>query len=204
MKISLISGSHRPESQSGKVARFAQRLIHKLDSTHQTHLLDLARDPMPFWDEGMWSNAESWQKVWGPHSQEIKSSDALVIISPEWAGMVPAALKNFFLLCNKQEIANKPALIVTVSSGATGGAYPVVELRSSSYKNTFVCYLPEHIVIRNVETVLNNWDEAQNGSDSYIRERLQHGLSLLVHYGHALKQVRDANVFDYKKYPFGM
>lgn len=41
--------------------------------------------------------------------------------------MVPAALKNLFLLCTGGEIAHKPALIVAVASGQ-GGADLVAEL----------------------------------------------------------------------------
>jgi NAD(P)H-dependent FMN reductase len=204
MKFAIVSGSHRPQSQSGKVARFVQRMIQEVNPSHSSYLLDLGRTPLPFWDEGMWTGADSWKQSWGAHSAEIKSADALVIVSPEWAGMVPAGLKNFFLLCSKQEVAHKPALIVTVSAGATGGAYPVAELRTSSYKNTFICYLPEHVIIRNVESLLNDWDKEANDSDSYIRRRLRHGLVLLESYGKALKSVRDANVFDFKAYPHGM
>ena len=56
---------------------------------------------------------------------------------------------------NRFQLGHKPALIVTVSS-ADGGAYPVAELRMSSYKNNRICYLPEHVILRNVERILND------------------------------------------------
>ena len=46
---------------------------------------------------------------------------------------MPAGLKNFFLLFGQNELGQKPALMVTVSSG-DGGAYLVAELRMSTYK----------------------------------------------------------------------
>ena len=64
--------------------------------------------------------------------------------------MATPIAKNFFLICNKGELAHKPGLIVSISSG-NGGAYPVSELRSSSYKNTHIMWIPEQIIIRNVE-----------------------------------------------------
>ena len=73
-----------------------------------------------------------------------------MVIAPEWHGQVPAGLKNFFLICGRAEVGHKPALITTVSSG-DGGAYPVAELRMSSYKNNRICYIPEQLIIRNVE-----------------------------------------------------
>lgn len=30
-------------------------------------------------------------------AKELKNSDALVVVSPEWSGTVPPGLKNFFL-----------------------------------------------------------------------------------------------------------
>ena len=41
-------------------------------------------------------------------------------------------------------------LIVSISSG-NGGAYPISELRSSSYKNSHILWIPENIIIRNVK-----------------------------------------------------
>ena len=67
--------------------------------------------------------------------------------------MVPAGLKNFFLCFGRNELAHKPGLIVGVSS-ADGGVYPVAELRMSSYKNSRICYIPEQLIVRNVESVL--------------------------------------------------
>ena len=69
--------------------------------------------------------------------------------------MVPAKLKNFLLYCSKDELAHKPALLVSVSAGL-GGSYPIAELRISSYKNNRLCYLPENVIIRNIETFLND------------------------------------------------
>ena len=108
-----------------------------------------------------------------PIKQQLTESDAFIIISPEWHGQVPAGLKNFFLMFNRFELGHKPALIVTVSS-ADGGAYPVAELRMSSYKNNRLCYIPEQLVLRNIEKILNekadeNTDES---ADEYFKERI--------------------------------
>ena len=67
--------------------------------------------------------------------------------------MAPAGLKNFFLLAGST-LAHKPAMIVGVSSGR-GGRYPIAELRSSSYKNTKVVYVPDHLYIDKCEDMLN-------------------------------------------------
>ena len=78
-----------------------------------------------------------------------------------------------------------------VSSGI-GGAYPISELRASGYKNCRLCYLPEHLIIRQVEQVLNA-GAALEGSDQRIRARIDYALDILCQYGVALAPVR-ANI----------
>jgi multimeric flavodoxin WrbA len=154
------------------------------------------------WDESVWSGDARWQELWGPISKTLRESDALVVVAPEWAGMVPPGLKNFFLLCATKEVGHKPALIVSVSSGV-GGTYPVAELRVSSYKNNRLVYIPEHVIIRNVGESLHG-DEPANDRDRDLRRRLHHALGILIEYGKALGQVRASGVVDYKEFPFGM
>ncbi len=202
MKIAIISGSHRKKSESLKVARFAETLVARELPGVTTYLCSLSENPLPLWDEGVWSGDEKWKNIWGPIAQELQSSDALVVISPEWGGMVPAGLKNFFLLCSSAEVGNKPGLIVTVSA-SRGGAYPVAELRMSSTKNNYLCYIPEHVIVRNAAHVLNG-DTSASEDDSFVRQRLTYALKLLGQYAAALRQVRESGVIDYKTYPFGM
>jgi multimeric flavodoxin WrbA len=145
------------------------------------------------WDESIWEGAQEWKDRLEPLSKELHSSDGFIIIAPEYHGQVPAGLKNFFLMW-KHELAHKPALIVGVSS-ADGGSYPVAELRMSSYKNNRICYLPEHLIIRQVESVLNDKMADNNESaDRYFRQRIDWSLAILKEYAIALKQVRDSGV----------
>lgn len=204
MKISIISGSHRKVSQSEKVARFIRRTLEERLICEDVWLFSLAANPLPLWDEGIWEADPDWEQRLAPVSAELASSDAFVIISPEWHGQVPAGLKNFFLMWGKGELAHKPALIVTVSS-ADGGAYPVAELRMSSYKNNRICYIPEQVIVRNVESVLND-DAAQNDADadSYFRARITYALNILKEYGVALGQVRASGVADLTLFKNGM
>src|SRR5579872_7479906 len=111
----------------------------------------------------------------------------------EWNGMLPPQLVNFFQLCTNQELAHKPALIISVSSGS-GGAYPIAELRISSSKNTKICYIPENIIVRDVNNVLNCYENIDGDDDQYIRDRMQHALSLLNLYAGALNPIREHDV----------
>ena len=203
MKIAIISGSHRKNSQSFKVAKHIQKTL-EAGICEETWLYSLEGNPLPLWDEGVWDGEQKWLDILTPLRDELSSCDALVVITPEWHGQVPAGLKNFFLLFGKNELAHKPALIVSVSAGA-GGAYPVAELRMSSYKNSRLCYIPEHVIIRDVESVLNESpDDNDPRSDSYIKERLEWSLKILKEYATALSAVRASGVTETDKFGNGM
>jgi NAD(P)H-dependent FMN reductase len=200
MKVAIVSGSHRENSESERVSLFLQQRLSAL-SAHGS-IVSLAGNPLPLWDESVWAGDERWKELWGPISSTLRESDALVVVAPEWAGMVPPALKNFFLLCSTREVGHKPALIVSVSAGV-GGSYPVAELRVSSYKNNRLVYIPEHVIVRNVGECLRE-TEPSSERDREIRNRLDHGLGILIEYAKALAQVRASGVVDYKEFPFGM
>lgn len=202
MQITIISGSHRHHSESEKVAKHVQTVLTARGI--QAEIFSLAGNPLPLWDESIWDNNPAWNQILAPLSVQLAASDAFVIITPEWHGQVPAGLKNFFLLWGQNELAHKPALIIAVSS-STGGAYPVAELRMSSYKNNRICYLPEHIIIRQVTNVLNE-DASTNDptTDTYYRKRIDWALGILERYAQALAPVRAADGLFNEEFRNGM
>ena len=202
MKVGIISGSHRINSQSIKIARWIETRFNSLALTQRVYTLELATANIPFWDEGMWNGEEKWKSIWSKHSTELTTCDAFVIIAPEYGGMVPPALKNIFLLCSNQELAHKPALIVGVSAGRSG-SYPIVELRMSGYKNTRICYLPDHMIIREAEKMFLA-EEPQSPVETDVRARLDYFLQVLKEYAKALSTVRASGVIDTKSFPNGL
>lgn len=202
MNISIIVGSHRQNSQSSKVGNFILDQLKKLHLYDENYLIDLAQIQIPFWDESFWAGDEKWEESWQPIGNLLEKSDAYIFITPEWGGMVPAKLKNLLLFPNSRVTGHKPALIVSVSSGL-GGSYPINELRTSGYKNTKICFIPEHIIVRKVEEVLNQ--ELNEGSefDSYIRDRISYAIQLLKVYSVGFKEIRNTE-FNFDEYQFGM
>ncbi len=116
--------------------------------------------------------------------------------------MSSPALKNFFLYLSGTDVSHKPGLIVSVSSGM-GGSYPNAELRISSFKNTRIVYIPDHVIVRHVETLLNS-DTPESKDDEWIRGRLFYSTTMLVEYAKALVSVRQSGKINLKTYPFGM
>ncbi len=202
MHVVLINGSHRHNSQSSRVARYLEPRLALLDPGITTDIIDLTDNPLPLWDESMWQTGSALLNQWAPYAKRLQNADALVVISPEWSGMVPAGLKNFFLYCSVRDIGHKPGLIVTVSA-SRGGSYPINELRTSSYKNTMLCYIPEHLIVRDVQKIFVG-DTPANDDDKYIRGRADFSLRVLLAYAKALKPVRESGIVFDKAYPNGM
>jgi NAD(P)H-dependent FMN reductase len=202
MRIGIISGSHRDPSQSAKVADFMQQQLAR--SGIETWVYTLANNPLPLWDQKVWEKDEGWNSILTPLKKDLSECDGFIIVTPEWHGQVPAGLKNFFLLFGRFELGHKPALITAVSSG-DGGAYPVAELRMSSYKNNRICYIPEQLILRNVETILNaNPTDNNDEADTYFRERIDWALEILKGYSIALKNMRDTTDIFHDKFGNGM
>ena len=202
MHIVLISGSHRKTSQSARITNYLASRFSTMEDGITTDVIDLSGNPLPLWDESAWVAGSPLSKQWEPYGKRLKTADGLVVVSPEWHGMVPSGLKNFLLFCPARDVGHKPGLIVTVSS-SRGGAYPVNELRTSGYKNTRICYIPEHIIVRDCEKMLAG-DVPADKDDEYLRGRTDFALRCLVSYAKALKLVWESgNLLD-KNYPFGM
>jgi NAD(P)H-dependent FMN reductase len=200
MSSVIISGSHRAESESDRVSRYIASLC--ASKGIKSEIISLSRNPLPLWDEGVWSGSEQWKSLWQPIATTLRAASGFVVVTPEWAGMVPPGLKNFFLLCSTQEVGHKPGLIVSVSSGI-GGSYPIAELRTSSYKNNRIVYLPEHVIVRDVNAMLHG-ETSANKHDDDTRKRLAYGLDLLGEYAKALSAVRESGVINHKEFPYGL
>ena len=197
LNIAVVAGSGRNNSQSGKVARFLrQRLLQLgLSDAQSSSLIDLGLAPLPLWPSDD-------QGPWGLYRQQLEAADAVLIVSPEWNGMACPAIKNFFIYASKAQLAHKPGLLVGVSAGK-GGAYPISELRASSYKNCRLCYLPEHLIVRHVESVLNGPAPASE-DDQRLRARIDYALDILGKYAQALKPVRESIDMDNRAFANGM
>lgn len=204
MKITIISGSHRVPSNSQKVAEFVRKTLLDDGLADAAEILSLGGNPLPLWDEGIWSGDEKWKTALDPVRSQCRDSDGFVVVTPEWHGQVPSGLKNLFLLLDQKDVGHKPALIVAVSAGQ-GGAYPIAELRMSSYKNNRLCYLPEHIIVRGADKVLNE-DPADNDerSDAFYRRRIPWALNILREYALALGKVRESGVTASDEFRNGM
>ena len=202
MTIAIISGSHREDSQSGKVAHYLAKQLEAKGVN--TFVRELGKEPLPLWDEGMWQGKGDAFEAWQPLKAELQKCDGLIVVAAEWNGSAPAALKNFFHYPSMAELGHKPGLIVGVSA-SINGAYPVAELHMSSVKNCKLVYVPDHLIVRNVGSILNEEvnPEEHNETDLYMRERIEYSLGVFLEYADALKKVRASGKTETDKFGFG-
>lgn len=204
--IVLISGSHRPAGNSGRIARHMEGELQKRG--HTTHLLDLATLEIPMWDEGLWGAAglsEKWAQAWGPHAAEIARAEGLVLVAPEYHGNVPSKLVNVLMLLGNGDVAaHKPTLLASVSS-SVGGAYVIHQLRGNGSKNNRMMFLPEHLIFRDAGNLFTAEAKPEHASaNAYMQERLEWALTLLEDYIPALNAVRKAGHTHNKAFANGM
>jgi NAD(P)H-dependent FMN reductase len=188
MKISIISASHRKNSQSKKISDLLHNNLLNINSGLEIFSLDLADASLPLWSPDKKNGKGIWGETWNSISDDLKKSDGFILVVPEYGGMATPAAKNMFLLCSNGEFSHKPGLIVSVSSG-NGGAYPISELRSSSYKNTHVMWIPENIIIRNVE----EFNPGSHGDNipEWLDGRIDYVLKLILAYASNMKPLRE-------------
>lgn len=202
MHLTIITGSHRTKGESTRVGRYVETQLKAMG--HEVAFMDAGAMDVPFWDEGMWGVdglKDKWAKLWAPHAATLQATDGVVVVAPEYAGMVPSKLKNVLLLCSAAELGHKPGMIVSVSS-SINGAYPVAELRAHTVKNSKLVWTPEHIIVRNVADMLGA--EVKGEHDQALRDRMAFALGVLVEYAKAFKPMRAGGKVMDNRYPYGM
>ena len=202
MQIAIIVGSHRKDSQSSRVGAYIAKDLARIDPAVSVDTIDLAGNPLPLWDESLWQGDSELAAGWKPYRDVLRKADGFVVIAPEWAGMVPPGLKNLLLYAGPKEVGHKPALIVAVSS-ARGGSYPVNELRTSGYKNSRLVYIPEHVLIHDVNDMLLGATPASD-RDAWLRRRIEFADRILLEYAKALAPIRTSGLTEHADFPYGM
>lgn len=195
--IGIIVGSIREKAESARMAEKIETVIQMRYSDVVLDIFSLRELDLPLWTEEKWQEKSDIKSLWQPVSDRLKACDGFVVIVPEWAGMAPPHLKNFLLMCDGGELAHKPGQLVSVSAGA-GGAYPIAELRMSGYKNNFICWLPDHVILRQVRDLFKS--DPPSDRDIRTTERIDYSMNFLVEMAQAMKPVweRHQNLKTFK------
>lgn len=200
MKITIINGSNREEAQSFRIAKWLEEKV-KSKKDLEVDLIDLRKVDMTFVPDEFWAGESDSAKAMATEYAKLNDSDGVIIVTPEWGGAASPVLKHFILMSG-HSMAHKPALVFGVSATPVGGIRPIEDIKHL-FKNTRTVFLPEPIVVNNVNNFLQG-DEQDEKHNEYLTKRTDYALDLLEEYSKALKQVRNSGKINHEDYPFGM
>lgn len=126
--VAVVVGSLRKESVSRKVAH----ALAALAPEHLTFRIVEIGD-LPLYDEDV--EASGAPASWTRLREELRQSDAVLFVTPEYNRSVPGALKNAIDVGSRpygsSAWAGKPAAVMSLSPGAIGGFGANHHLRQS-------------------------------------------------------------------------
>jgi len=126
MKVAIIVGSIRKERQSHKVGLYLKRVIDSMPAIACDYL-DLLEYELPMLTE-RWREQEPVDERLLSFSDSLKSSDAIIFISPEYHGSYTGVLKNavdhFW-----PEFYKKVIGVVVTGSGKFGGINASIQMQ---------------------------------------------------------------------------
>lgn len=210
MNLLIVSASQRTESQSAKVAEY---LTNNSTQFSKVRHIELCKQRLPLWD-GEESSKQNDDSDWLAINSQFQTMDALILVTPEWGGTASPLLKNLLMMADATDSGHKPVLLVSVVNGISG-AYPIAELRMNAFSNNTLVAIPDHLIIRNVDEILNTVNESTHRDedvitrrDNSIRHRIGYSLHTLLHYSQAMKSLRETlqvSTYDNEHlYQYGM
>lgn len=130
-RIAILSASVRTGRKSHRTALFLQRFIQEQE-LGEVDLIDLANHDFPVFHERL-KNLDPKPSAALEFAQRISAADGVIIVTPEYNGGYPAALKNVVDLLY-DEWHRKPVAICTNSDGSFGGMQVITSLQFSLWK----------------------------------------------------------------------
>jgi len=131
MHIAIISSSVRVGRNSHRVALFFKNYIEE-NKLATVEIVDLNEYQFPIFDERLKNQPNPAVKTL-EFAGKIKAANGVIIVTPEYNGGYPAALKNVVDLLY-EEWHRKPIAISTASDGVFGGSQVITSLQFSLWK----------------------------------------------------------------------
>ncbi len=148
--IVIISGTNRPGSNTRKVAAHVEQSYTTLGLP--ARVLDLGQLPPEIY---LPSAYETSPAAFKPYIDLILAADGLVVVTPEYNGGIPGALKYFIdMLPFPQSFDHRPVCFVGLAAGLWGAMRPTEQLQQIfAYRNALV--FPERVYLPGVNNLLD-------------------------------------------------
>jgi NAD(P)H-dependent FMN reductase len=173
MNISIVSGSPRKNSLTHRIALFIKKALEQR-SHYAVQIIDVRDYPVPAMLQQVIVSADKAPEELKTLAEKMFSTDAFIIVTPEYNGSYTPALKNLFDHFPKQ--IHKSFAIATGSAGPMGG------MRASQQLQLLINALfgigsPYMLIVGNVEHKFDSNGELldlsfQNMIDTFIHEFL--------------------------------
>ncbi|MYN43506.1 ACP phosphodiesterase [Pseudoduganella sp. FT93W] len=119
-KIAVIVGSLRKDSINRK---FAHELMAMAPASLAMQIVEIGE--LPLYNQDLEENGATAPQAWQNFRQQMTGMDGVLFVTPEYNRSIPSALKNAIDVGSRPYGSSiwsgKPAAIVSVSPGATGG-----------------------------------------------------------------------------------
>lgn len=151
MKITLVSGTNRPGSNTRKVVSHVARLYAELGQP--VEILDLAELPPEIFHPSSYASKPA---SFARFSDAVLASDGLHVVTPEYNGSVPGVLKYFIdMLKFPESFEHRPVAFTGLGAGMWGALRPVEQLQAIfGYRNAFV--FPGRVFMPGVNSLLGD------------------------------------------------
>ena len=176
--ILILSGTNRPGSNTRKVAEYVQQAMKGI-TQEEVKLLSLADVPNSIYHNQMYSADDMPEEIVAIQEEYILPADKMIILSPEYNGSFPGALKLFVDALSVRKYAEnfkgKSAALIGVASGRAGN------LRGLEHLTGFLNYLgvhtyPSKLPISSIGEVLVD-DKVNEPTQKAINELLKEYLA---------------------------
>lgn len=150
MKITLISGTNRPDSNTRKVVAHLADLYR--EAGQPVDILDLAELPSDIFLPTSYAEKPA---SFARFSEAVLTSDGLHVVTPEYNGSVPGVLKYFIdMLPFPESFEHRPVAFTGLAAGMWGALRPVEQLQAIfGYRNAYI--FPERVFIPGVNGQLS-------------------------------------------------
>ena len=168
--LTIISGTHRPNSYSLKTA---EAYSHLLDSRGiDNQILDLQELPREFIWEMFSERSIEWKEL---IEKYIVSADKIILISPEYNGSYPGIVKVFFDAMDPSLMKGKWLALTGIASGRFGNQRGLDDLTMVLH------HVKAHVIAQKVliPAVYEHFDKDGSFVDAKLIERVEDQLDHL-------------------------
>jgi chromate reductase, NAD(P)H dehydrogenase (quinone) len=180
--IALIVGTNRPGSNTRKIAGHIEQIYAGLKVP--LRVLDLAHLPPETFLPASYAQKPA---TFQPFADAVLQSAGLVVVTPEYNGSFPGALKYFIdMLKFPESFDRRPVCFIGVSAGMWGALRPVEQLEQIfGYRNAYI--YPERVFLPQIRELL---DPAGCLKDAELLQRLKAQAEGFIDFVERLQQIK--------------